>query len=147
VANPTPTIAGFLPDVELRSVPDGVPDSLGRHTGSTTVLFTVHSASCAACRDYLAMLADASAEFQAWDARLLVIVPASPPEAATLRAPFGQVLGDEHLRIADPASASLIVADRYGQVFHAVRAGTSHDLPPRRELDEWLKFLGTLCPE
>jgi hypothetical protein len=40
------------------------------------------------------------------------------------------------------ASDGVIVADRYGQVFYA-RSG----FVPPRELVEWLKHLGTLCPE
>lgn len=111
--------------------------------GRTTVLFTLHGAECAGCLQYLEKLAPASGEFDVWDARLLVIVP----EARGVPTPFGKVLADEHGRVADPAWASIVVADRYGHIFHVARAGMAHDLPPVRELEEWLKFLGTLCPE
>jgi hypothetical protein len=41
----------------------------------------------------------------------------------------------------------LLVADRYGQIFHVVAAPVGHVFPSARELTEWLKYLGTLCPE
>jgi hypothetical protein len=43
--------------------------------------------------------------------------------------------------------AGLVVADRYGQIFYVAHAESKHALPPPRELTEWLKYLGTLCPE
>ena len=115
--------------------------------GKITVLVTLHSAHCAGCREYLDSLSRISGEFDAWDARLLVVVPGPPALARSLVTPFGKALSDEHGSIADPASASVIVADRYGQIFDAVRAGASHELRSPRELAEWLKYLGTLCPE
>ncbi len=110
------------------------------------MLATIHSARCAGCRGYLDSLSPLAHEFEVWDARLLVIAPGPLRETATPPAQFGKVLSDENGEIADPASASVIVADRYGQIFDAVHAGTSHALPPR-EIAEWLKYLGTLCPE
>ncbi len=111
--------------------------------GKITVLVTLHSGQCAGCREYLAGLSPVSNDFDVWDARLLVIVPGTAAAAP----PFGKVLLDERASIADPASASVVVADRYGQIFEAVHAGASHALPSPRELAEWLKYLGTLCPE
>lgn len=131
--------------MELPALPEGVPVQLRGAGGKITLLVTLHSAHCAGCREYLASLSPISGEFDAWDARLLVIVPGWV--ASGLTAPLVRVLSDEHGLIADPASASVIVADRYGQIFDAVRAGASHELPSARELAEWLKYLGTLCPE
>ncbi len=144
---PELSIGGFLPNIDLPSVLNGTPVPLRGSGGKTTVLVTVHSAHCAGCREYLDRLAAAAGEFEIWDGRLAVLVPGAPAGAARFEAPFGTVLADEHGRLADPASASVLVADRYGQIFHAVRAGTTHDLPSARELEEWLKYLGTLCPE
>jgi hypothetical protein len=56
------------------------------------------------------------------------------------------VVSDQRARIAD-GSLKMVVADRFGQIFHISVAGASHDLPRPAELTEWLKFLGTLCPE
>lgn len=115
--------------------------------GQITVLVTLHSSLCPGCRAYLDTLAPLAGEFDAWDGRLLVLVPGTIAEAKRLRLPYGKALADEREHLASAAFASVTVADRYGQVFHAARAGVAHDLPAVRDLAEWLKFLGTLCPE
>jgi len=140
-------LADFVPDIELPSARSGSAVRLNLPFGQTTVLVAVHSARCAGCQEYLNGLAPASGEFKIWEGRLLVIVPESPDAAKHLSVPFGQVLSDEAGRVADPGSASVIVADRYGHVFHASHASASHRLPSVRDLEEWLKYLGTLCPE
>jgi len=141
------SIASIIPYMELPSAPDAAPVHLRESGGKTTVIATLHSARCPGCQQYLGSLARLSPEFDVWDARLLVIVPAPMAEARSLRMPFGKVLSDENECLADPASASVLVIDRYGQIFDAARAGPSHELPSARELEEWLKYLGTLCPE
>jgi len=140
-------IAGFLPDIQLTAVPSGLPVKLRPLAGKTSVLVAVHSAACPGCREYLQALASSSGEFDVWEARLLVAVPGPPEEASRLTVAFGHVLSDPGRQLAGPGSASVMVADRYGQIFHAAHAGASHRLPPVRELEEWLKYLGTLCPE
>jgi hypothetical protein len=137
----------FLPNIDLPRVVDRGVIHVGDSSGKTTVLLTVHSPDCAMCREYLDRVAGIAGEFDVWDARLLVLVPATVSDAARLRAPFGVVAADPHGAIAGAGSASLIVADRYAQVFYSVHAGASHDLPSGRDLEQWLKYLGTLCPE
>jgi hypothetical protein len=143
----TLAVTGFVPDIELPSARSGSAVRLNLPAGQTTVLVTVHSARCAGCQEYVSGLAPASGEFEVWEGRLLVVVPEPPGAARQMQAPFGQVLSDEAGRVADPGSASVIVADRYGHIFQATHAAASHQLPPVRELEEWLKYLGTLCPE
>ena len=108
------TVAEFLPDIELPST-GGIPVRLRPFAGSTSVLVTLHSAHCAGCQEYLNGLASSSTEFQAWDGRLLVVLPGRAAES--LRIPFGKLLIDERRQIAAGTSASVIVADRYSQVF------------------------------
>ncbi len=141
------SVGGFLPDIELRSAPDGTPVQLRASGGKTAVVVMLHSAMCAACAQYLASLAPLAEEFAVWDGRLLVVVPGPQAEAASVRSPYGLVLADERQLIANPESASVVVADRYGQIFGAESAGGAHDLTSVRDLAEWLKYLGTLCPE
>jgi hypothetical protein len=43
--------------------------------------------------------------------------------------------------------AGVVIADRYGQVYYVSEAGENHAFPTPRELEEWLKFLATECPE
>jgi hypothetical protein len=141
------SIADFLPAIELPSARNHAAVPVRESAGKTTVLVTLHSANCTGCREYVNSLAPLAGELDAWDGRLLVAVPGAPREVELVRSPVGTILADEHGLIADPASASVIVADRYGHIFDAVYAGASHRLPGPRELEEWLKYLGTLCPE
>ena len=50
-------------------------------------------------------------------------------------------------RLEISAGPAILVADRYGQVFHLRSAGAEHALAEPRELEEWLKYLATQCPE
>lgn len=140
-------IACFIPHLELPELRDGTPLQLREAGGKITILVTVHSPVCDGCREYLDSLAPLAPEFDSWDARLLVVVPGPIANARALHLTFGTVLRDDCGCIADGISASVVVADRYGQVFETVRAGASHELPGPRELEEWLKYIGTLCPE
>lgn len=139
-------VATLLPDIQLPSAPDGDAVQIREHGGRTTVLVTVHSSHCPGCQQYLDQLASLAGEFDVWDARLLVVVP-GPTNSAAIRPPFGKLLADESVRLAKPDCATVSVADRYGEIFHTANAGSSHDLTPARDLPEWLKYLGTLCPE
>jgi hypothetical protein len=119
-------VAQMLPDIELPPHHGGPPISLRPARSETSVILWMHPPGCRECESYLKSLAEIRDEFRVWEGRLLV------------------VSGSEQL----PAKgAGVIVADRYGQVFHIALAGPRHTLPPPRELAEWLKFLGTLCPE
>lgn len=140
-------ITQFLPDIELPSVETGMLVPLRPSLGRTTILFGLHSATCEGCRRYLDQLASISPEFKAWDARLFVAVPGLRSQGAKFGPRFGTVLADTANRVSSRDDARVIVADQYGQIFESSYAGGGHDLPAPRQLEEWLKFLGTLCPE
>ena len=68
--------------------------------------------------------------------------------------PDVDVLVDRDRALLDRVAASdgpvTLVADRYGQVFHIDGAGGEAGAHPGmepRELEEWLKYLATQCPE
>jgi hypothetical protein len=134
---------GFLPDIGLPSAETGVSFALRPASGATTVMVGVHSTACEGCRRYVDGLAASAPEFLAWDARLVIVVPGP----GRFHARFGTVLADAGRRICSPEDAAVVVADRYGQIFDESHAGGGHGLPEPRQLEEWLKFLGTLCPE
>jgi hypothetical protein len=131
----------MLPDIELTAAIGGAPIPLRSDRGLTTVVFWPHPFPCAGCHGYLERIADTADEFRVWEARLLVI---ASPAASCKPAPFG-IVAESWVRPL--AGAGLLVADRYGQIFFAMHAGIQHQLPSPRELTEWLKYLGTLCPE
>jgi peroxiredoxin len=110
----------------------------------------VHGAACSDCRRYLSELASAASNFAAWDGRVVVLVPGPAAEASAVRGepelPFA-VLSDADRRAPLADGATVVVADRYGHVYSVSEADDSHVLPTPRELEEWLKFLATQCPE
>lgn len=56
--------------------------------------------------------------------------------------------GEAHRRCGvDEGVAALIVADRWGQIYAVERARTERELPGPREIEEWLRYLATQCPE
>lgn len=139
-------VGGFLPDIELPCPSTGRAVNVQAARGESTVLMTLHSADCPECREYLVRLNSLEPEFQAWEGRLLVAVPGSAHITVCTALVFGTVICDASTRIAD-GSLKMVVADRFGQIFYVSVAGASHDLPTPADLAEWLKFLGTLCPE
>ena len=95
------------------------------------------------------LLVRAAPDFADWGGRVVVIVPGSVADATDLRAalslPFTVVSETPGTHLLD--RAGVIIADRFGQIFAVDDAGTEHALPPPREVEEWLKFIGTQCPE
>jgi peroxiredoxin len=144
---PNLSVASFIPYLELPSAPFSAPVQLRESGGKISVLVAVHSARCPGCQDYLKGLGPLSAEFEAWDARLLIVIPEPISEAQNTGTPFGKVLSDEDHRFANAGAVSVQVADRYGQIFESVHAGSSHELLTPGEVAESLKYIGTLCPE
>ena len=85
-----------------------------------------------------------------WEGRVVVVVPDSLVSASALRVDLGPsltVLSDTNGRAALVDGAGVVVADRYGQIYYVSQAGEGHGFPAPRELEEWLKFLATQCPE
>lgn len=147
-----------LPAVELRDARDGRPVRLRAPELGSMILFFPHVGDCAPCRSWLTTLSGAETVFRNWEGRLIVVVAGAREEAA------GAVPGVEenpHLYVVEDADgalartfgtsgdAALVIADRFGECFHAVRAtAEDHDpLPDFDEVKEWLTFLAIQCPE
>ncbi len=121
------------------------------------LVFFPHSAAETQCAEYVRALSAAAAGLKDWDGRTIVVVPAGERAAGAAlqtRAPGLTVLVDRagpegaRARAGVPAtSAAILVADRFGDVWHGYDAGAGHALPDVRELEAWLRYLGTLCPE
>jgi hypothetical protein len=45
------------------------------------------------------------------------------------------------------ASPSLIIADRWGEIWAAWLGGTTHQLPSVQDILQWLSFIEAQCPE
>lgn len=124
-----------------------------------SVLVFPHSAECEDCRAYLRALSDEADELRQWYGRILAVLPPCP--AAESAASNGEardrslafpVLMDtsgearERCGVA-PGEAAILIADRYGEVYEATGAGAEHAFPSVRDVESWLRFLATQCPE
>lgn len=139
-----------LPAITLSEVPSGRPVRWRRTVHESSVVFFPHP-GCDRCRGYLGRLEAGAGQLGAWGARPLVVLPGQAGER-----PDGLV---DSLVVDDPDGGArrrcgvapdqsvLLVADRFGEVWYAVRPGPDHDLPPVDTLREWVRFLGTQCPE
>lgn len=142
-----------LPDVKLASAPGGSPVPIRLPGRVSPVLVLVDRAECDACRAWLRRLAAVSSDIAEWDGRVIVVVPASPEDAARIvddaPPPFA-ILADPdralaaRLAISTPA---LVIADQYGEIHHAASAGDAHELPDPAEVIDWLRYLAIQCPE
>ena len=143
-------VGSLLPLIELPTAPDGSQTALRSGDRRATVLVRVHAADCSGCRRYLAALGTSGIDLGWWEGRVIVVVPGPLAEASMLRsavAAWFTVLSDVDDRALALDDAGVVIADRYGQVYHVGIAGAAHDFPAPEELEEWLKFLATQCPE
>lgn len=124
-----------------------------------SVVAVLHDPTCEACRELARSLVDIAPDLDVWDAAARVVVPAAGgtragPPARALRErlePAVDVLVDVDRQLVDRVDTSdgpaLLIADRWGQLFHIHEAGRTHGAMEPRELVEWLKYLATQCPE
>jgi hypothetical protein len=138
------SVGGRLPPLAR---PDGVTVWRPQYTRHAVVLAVLHGEGCEPCTRYGAALAGAQAEFRAWDGRLVVAAdPAlsSAPDVTQVADRFGDAA-----LITDTFGGAprVIVADRFGHIYHVEDGGPAHALSEPRELEEWLRFIGTQCPE
>ena len=88
-------------------------------------------------------------------ARLLVIVPVSLPEATALAGKLAlqfPLLADAEGQttrrmLGGSNRAALCVTDRFGQVFSLETARLTSQLPPPQSALDWLEFVLIQCPE
>ncbi len=137
-----------------------LPDSTGQAVQlwqylqrSNVVLFFHHGVSCAACEAFLQELTAQLDAYRQEETAVLAIGPDEPAEnwlqAARLGHPFpflsdpaGGVIAQQGL-----PSPSLIIADRWGEIWAAWLGGTSHQLPSEQDILQWLSFIEAQCPE
>lgn len=135
-----------------------------QYTRNPVVLAVLHGMDCEACADYRRDLIAARPDFATWDGRLVVAAPqaeAMPGAAAATgeavrktgapragAVPTGAVpTGAVTVPDTFGGAPRVIVADRFGDVYHVHGGGSAHALPEPRALEEWLRFIATQCPE
>jgi hypothetical protein len=119
---------------------------------SWVILFLPRSAERA--HGYVRTLVDAAASILVWDARLVLVVAGDMRDARELHETTGgrvPVVADtDGLARAhfdsDTGLAVLVIADRYGQIY-SLHIDACDALLAPAEIEEWVKFLATQCPE
>ncbi len=99
--------------------PSVVPRTATRVLDATAVLVPGNAAT----DEYVAALNEHSADFGAWDGRVIVAEPDGRP------------------------MHRLAIVDRYGQVYSLTDSAEAADLPDGAALEDWFRFLTTACPE
>lgn len=148
-----PGVGGRLPPLVLPRARDGarVPWRAPQR-GAPVVVFL---AGIESGRDYVRRLGGRAAELRVWTGRPMVVLPvgARGGEEALGRQGEGMELladpdGEAHRRCGvGEGEAALFIADRWGQIYLAERAPAESELPNVGEVEEWLRYLSTQCPE
>lgn len=143
-----------LPSLTLPAVPDGRRIALRSPAQGAPVVVILRPDGDAAA--LLERFAQAAERLQLWAGRPLAIVASSLEEATELVGRVGgvpfPVLADvdgaalRRLNVPSGRSA-LIIADRWGVVYHSVDAESATQLPKEDEVVEWVRYLATQCPE
>jgi peroxiredoxin len=137
-----------LPDAEGRTVE--LWQYLQR---SNVVLVFHHGVGCAACGALLREVAAHKDAYRQLETEVLAISPDAPADnqqlAAQLGHPFpllsdpsGDIIAQQGL-----ALPSLIITDRWGEIWAAWVGGADHQLPAAQDILEWLEFIEAQCPE
>jgi hypothetical protein len=150
-------IGGRLPALTRA---DGTPVWRPQYTRDSVILAVLHGEKCEPCTRFRHDLVRAQPDFRAWDGKLVIAVPADHEGAATVAEPAeanalkprGTESGEAEPtvarvpdRVGEPPA--IIIADRFGHIYHVEAGGQAHAFPEPRQLEEWLRFIGTQCPE
>ncbi len=137
-----------------------LPDSTGQTVQlwqylqrSNVMLFFHHGINCPACEAFLHVLAAQLDAYRQEETAVVAIGPDEPFENRQLAARLGQPFSF----LSDPAGSviaqqglappSLIIADRWGEIWAAWLGGTNHQFPSEQDILQWLSFIEAQCPE
>jgi hypothetical protein len=123
------------------------------HQGSLALLLLPSEHSEFA--DYLERFLRAVPALQGWYGRPMLILDGTVKEIRDLlpaRTDALPVLADAQGKVRtrmglEPHQAAIMIADRWGQIYFIGQADRAGELPATEEVEEWLKFLATQCPE
>ncbi len=146
-----------LPWVVLKKANGAGEENLRLQERYARLVFFPHPGADGECAAYVRRHAGAARDLADWDARTIAVVSAGEDEAgAALQEGARGVTvlvdrpGDAGARAragVSAQSAAILIADRFGEIWHGYDFGGGHAFPDVRELEAWLRYLGTMCPE
>lgn len=135
-----------VPAVALKTWSSDEPFDL-RPSRGPRVFVTLHGPGCGDCLRYLEEIVTAREPVESWGGDVVVLSPAAADtdDAALTGSPFPVLKDPEQvLSIGRPA---VVIADRWGEVYHASASEATHDPVAPEEVVEWVKFVAIQCPE
>ncbi|MBV9688698.1 MAG: redoxin domain-containing protein [Ktedonobacteraceae bacterium] len=137
-----------------------LPDSDGRPIllwqylqRSNVLLFFHHGVNCAACAAMVRELAAHVDAYHQQETAVLAIGPDQLAENQQLAAQLGHpfpLLSDPGGRVTAQQgldTPSLVIADRWGEIWKAWVGDTDHQLPSAQDVLQWLVFIESQCEE
>lgn len=137
-----------------------LPDSTGQPVQlwqylqrRNVMLFFHHGENCTACEAFLQALGAELETYRQEETAVIAIgsdgsaenrqVVAQPGHPfPCLNDPEGHVIAQQGL-----IPPSLIIADRWGEIWAAWQCGPDHQFPSQRDILQWLSFIEAQCPE
>jgi hypothetical protein len=135
-----------VPSVTLSRWSSDEPFDL-RPSRGPRVFIVLHDFDCGDCLRYVEAIASVREAVESWGGDVVVV---SPRAAGTGEDPLSgirlPVLSDPEQILSDGRPA-VIVADRWGEVYHGNASEAAHDPVSPKEVVEWVKFVSIQCPE
>jgi len=117
--------------------------------------------------DYITSLQALAGEYGLWDGRVIAVVPGLDHSALDELETVSEEDSGPRIYPGAPGSVALVtepqgeaercglrtgeiailIADRWGQIYHGARGSNIASLPEPAELTEWFRFLSMQCPE
>lgn len=153
-----PVVAGpasgrMLPWFALPAADGGQAGSAALRGRANLVVLLHHGAGCAACERVLQELAGAVERFGEEEGAVLAVGPDEGAALGEQAARLGwayPLLSDPRMEVAARlgwGAPTLVVSDRFGEIWALWDGGGTHALPGAEEVGEWLGFIERQCPE
>lgn len=144
-----------LPSLALaRADGSGAVSIRGPARSAVVVVLLSHTDD--AVRDVLGELTAQEERFRLWGGRVSVVLPPDTPveQGRTLARELAPLVvledpeGAARTCLGLPRErAALLIADRWGQLYHVEAADAVAELGAPDEIEEWLRYLATQCAE
>jgi hypothetical protein len=137
----------ILPAQELPVLAGGTSLPIGPNRKRSQVVVFTHLRPCDQCRAYLAALAALADRLQVEKADVVAIVGPQWEAEAPLPVPAVVDAGSLRQRLTAGEDPVVTVADRFGQLFARLDAGSTHCFPDHEHVLGTLLNIAISCPE